>query len=512
MTRRAALVLALAAACGGGGWPSVISQAQVPSADGAPSVKKVTDLGDLASIPLSGPIPKAGIDGKFVVGEYVLIEGENIGKQPTVLIGGRPVERLARASGGGVLAQIPTGITPGKVTVEVSTPSGRGTRDIEVARLALVSQRDAGVVHVVDVTGQAAARGKVDAPGARAVRFSADGSIGYVASDGNDEEGGRLHVVQMAAPGGPAVGFSTKTVPRVVALASSQTKLLAVVGDKHLHLFLLEDSRHPSPYDQWPLPDEVVRGGVLAADLTADGKVLVVLVAEGNMLHAIDLADPRAPRLSSSVELFPEVRSSIVRDVRVNGAGDTAWVVAGDTARSIAAGKQPTRLVTVALRGVDAGQPTLEVGRAAGVAGATAPVRLAVPRSLGMAAGTSVRDAAAEVPIFVSAVAPQLVEGRDPAEVMKEIAEPAMMVRTDPEGRGGPLFGAAGVLAGADLSPDAAFLLVAGGRAAAGGWEAGVTSYTLAGGGPAVFLPLGPLDAAAALKPPFTFADVAVQP
>src|SRR5688572_22761753 len=155
MSSRGALVSLLAVAlagCGGGGFPSIISQGQVPSADGAPGVKKVTDLGDLTSIPIRGRIPSDGVDGKFVVGEYVLIEGESFGKQPTVLIGGRPVERLARTSGGGILAQIPTGVVPGKVTVEVSHPSGRGTRDIEVARLAIVSQREGGVAHVVDVT------------------------------------------------------------------------------------------------------------------------------------------------------------------------------------------------------------------------------------------------------------------------------------------------------------------------------------------------------------------------
>src|SRR5688572_14680171 len=97
------VALCVVAGCGGGGWPSIVSQGQVPAAGGAPSVQKVTDLGDLVSIPLEGKVPREGVDGKFVVGEYVLIEGEDFGKQPTVLIGGRPVERLARTSGGGVL-------------------------------------------------------------------------------------------------------------------------------------------------------------------------------------------------------------------------------------------------------------------------------------------------------------------------------------------------------------------------------------------------------------------------
>jgi len=79
MKALAIAVVGVVAACGGGGWPHVVTQGDVPVSDGAPHVAKVTDLGDMIEMPRTGPVPRGGIDGTIVVGEYVLIEGADFG-------------------------------------------------------------------------------------------------------------------------------------------------------------------------------------------------------------------------------------------------------------------------------------------------------------------------------------------------------------------------------------------------------------------------------------------------
>ncbi len=529
MKRMLSISLVVAAVgCGGGGWPHVVNVKEISAASGGPSVSRVVDLGDIPQMPAEGQaLPKDGGDGTFVVGEFVLISGGDFGKLPTVLIGGRPMEVIARTSDGGLVSRIPPGVAAGKVTVEVSNPSGRGVKEIDVHRYGLVTQGDADRVHVIDVTANDASvaglAAAVDAP--RGVRTSADGMLAFVASAAKqDPAKGGLSVLALASPHGPKVVFDIATgVPNPLALAVAESApVLAVVGDRTAQLFLLSEQRHPSPYETFTLPDEIANAGVVSADLTPDGTILLILVAEGNKLYAYDIDTPEKPTIVATLEILPGERLPLAADVRVSSDGKYAWVLTGDSAKSVAAGKQPTRLVTVSIGAGDErlgpGAKAFRITHTADVVGATAPVRLAIARNAAEAAGTAIRDTAAEIAIFVTGVNAALLGlGADPAksaDVLKTIAEPGTLVRSDVDGKGGPMFTAPAFLSAAELSPDSQVLVVSGCTATVGEGgvtvDFGVTVTALASPKPK-WIKLAGMSPAA-LHPPFAIGSVGIQP
>jgi hypothetical protein len=536
--RALAALAALAAGCGGGKmWPDVIPVREVSSAGGSPHVDRVRDLGNIEELPESGAMPNVDSDGVFVVGEHVLIEGDRFGKLPTVLIGGRPAGVLARTDGGGIVTKVPDGVPVGAIPVEVSHPSGKHSREIQVKRYALVSQPDGDKVYALDVgardatvTGTAMA---VDNP--RHVRFAADGSVAYLAAGeavGAEAPGvkGKLAVIALGAAGGPKVVHEVPLDSRlVVSLAvAERAPLAAVVGERSLQILSLTEPRHPAPYREFTLPDEVSRGGVVAADLHPTGKLLAVLLADGNKLAIFDLSRPESPRVATTVALLPDQRVPLVRDMRFSVDGSTLWIVSGDNTMSIAAGKQPTRLTVVKIELVEGGDPKVELVGTASVPGASAPLRLSVSRGQPLASGTTIRTPPEKAAVFVSALDARLLalatldmnkpEGRARAvSVIKPIAEPGMLVRTDLEGGGGPLFTVPTVLSSVDLSPDSQVLVATSCaiRAEAGAdqlaFEFGFTVTPLWGNVAPRFVKLADMKPDA-FKPPFSIGHVRIQP
>lgn len=533
----------VAAACGSGPWPSVVGPRDVSAAGGAPRVRRVRDLGAFDSLP-QGTVPGTGSDGTFVVGEYVLIEGSDFGKLPTVLIGGRPAKALARTSGGGIITQIPAGVLAGSIAVEVSHPRGKHALEIPVKRYGVVAQGDADTLHLVDVRrdGAEVLPQRLAVQNPRSVRFSADGSMAYVASgvargaEGTAGASGKLSVVSMTAPGGPKVVHEIKVDSRfVVSLAvAERAPLLAVVGEGEVQLFSLGEPRTPAPYDTMVLPGEVQRKGVVAADLDPTGKLLAILFAEGNELGIIDVSRPEAPAVVESVSVLPGERLPLVRDMRFSVDGGTLWVVSGDNALSISAGHQPTRLTAVNVNPPPAEGTAgrrVEVARTAEIPGATAPLRIATARGQPLASGTTIRTPPEKAAVFVTTVNPKVFqlagldlfkpEARERAvALLKPIAEPGMLVRTDVEGGGGPLFSAPTVLSSIDLSPDSQMLLATSCRvdlqasgAGSGGLalEFGVTITPLWGAVKPEFVRLGEMSPGA-FQPPFVLGHVRIQP
>lgn len=483
---QAIFACAVALGCGRD-WPSVVSPRDVPVAGGPPQIARVVDLGDLGEIPASGPLPAADSDGIFVVGERILVEGSDFGRLPTVLVGGRPAGVIARTSGGGIVTAIPEGVPPGDVDVEVSHPRGKDSRRVRVVRWALVAQPDADAVYVVDVarTDATVSGTRIAIENPRFIRYAADGSVAYVASgvatgaEGTPGARGKLSVISMVASAGPRVVHEISCEPRfAVALAvADRAPLLAVVGERTIQLFSLVEPRRPAPYRPFPLPADIAAGGVVSADLEPTGKLLALLVADGNRLVSIDLTAPDAPQVHASVDLLPGERLPLVRDLRFSIDGETLWVVSGDNPRSVAAGKQPTRLTAVSLKvgGAPAERPVLAVWRTAEIRGATAPVRLAVARGQPVASGTTIRTPPEKAAVFLTALDARLFQlgglnlslpdGRARAHaVLRAVAEPGMLVRTDVGGGGGPLVSLPMVVSSVDLSPDSQLLLATAAR------------------------------------------------
>src|SRR5688500_11417296 len=103
------LWLGALAACGGAGARDLVDMSEVPGSSSKPRIGGIDDLGDIGLLPPRGAIPQGDSDDVFMMGELVLIEGEDFGKLPSLRIGGVPVDIMARTGAGYIVARIPPG-------------------------------------------------------------------------------------------------------------------------------------------------------------------------------------------------------------------------------------------------------------------------------------------------------------------------------------------------------------------------------------------------------------------
>jgi hypothetical protein len=81
----------------------------------------------------------------------------------------------------------------------------------------------------------------------------------------------------------------------------------------------------------------------------------------------------------------------VLVDVAFSPAGDTLWVLSGDTARSRASGPQPTELRALRLGASPESLSNLEVARAVTVAAGRDPARIGVGRAPPLVSGAAIR-------------------------------------------------------------------------------------------------------------------------
>ncbi len=498
-----AALLVVAIGCGGAGPRQVVRPREVAAASGAPHVSKVIDCGDLGAIPAAGQsLPALDSDGVFTVGEVILVEGGDFGKQPAVNIGGRPAVVLGRTGNNGILTRIPVGVPTGEVEVEVSHTRGRGARAVQVTRYALVAQPETGQVFVVAVgaDGALTLHATLAMPGAHDVAISGDGVGGYVATSAGGKAG--LAVLAMSASGGPKL---VRTLPltgtradRVACAADGP--LGVVVGGSTMTPFDTTDARNPALYDAWDLGK--IAASIRAVALDPSGHTGLFLIADGNRLASVDLTRPAAPRGGSTIDLLPDEHVSLVADFGLSPTGDEAWVLAGDNREALIAGAHATRLVTVRLDGA-----TLTRGSEVEVASAAAPTALAVARRESIAAATTIRSLSKRAAIIAAGVEREVYErtgqGGDP--VVDLVANPlpfGQLARTDLEGNADILWSGEAVVGDAALTQDVRFLLAVTTKLVrpANNLELGVTGLGLEKSGTS-YLALGPRAGAALLAP-----------
>src|SRR5262249_14829304 len=153
-------------------------------------------------------------------GEMILIEGSGFGKQPTVMVGGRPAALDGRTDGGGIVVRVRPGVAAGSVTVVVSTPKGRSEKAIPMRRFALVAVGEENHRPVLEVGKEAHPFGHpLELPDAQLVRFSFDGSTAYVVAQGQAGPA-RLHTIDMTAAAGPRL-VRTQNLPERVRMAAA---------------------------------------------------------------------------------------------------------------------------------------------------------------------------------------------------------------------------------------------------------------------------------------------------
>ncbi|RMH38905.1 MAG: hypothetical protein D6689_18440 [Deltaproteobacteria bacterium] len=488
--REVAAVVAFAAACGGTAGRYVVPRHAIAAARGAPDVTSVVDLGDLGAIPSEGPLPPADADGRFAVGELVLIAGDDFGKLPTVRIGGRPATVEARVDGGGIVARIPPGVPAGPVRVEVSHAGGRDGMTIRVDRYALVAPPGGGELRVLrDVgDGQLAPVGSLAVQGAVDVAFSPDGQAAYALSTSPPA----LAVIAPTAAGGPRVVRrlslpATLRSPRWLAVAAD-APVAAVVGASFAAVVDLSDPRTPAlyrPFSLRPRPHAVVPR---AAAIAPDGRTLVTLVAETNQLRVYDIADPASATVARTIDVLPDAREPLARAMTLSPEGDRAWVVTGDSERTLAAGRHPIQLVALPLGQGEQPPPP------ARVAAAGAPLAIAAARRTAPP-GTAIRSAARAALAIVAVVdAGWLPAARRPWRDAGD-GGPAAVLRVNLEGEAQPLWASPGPVTAVALSHDARSVVAVYAQRAPGGGALGVAVVPIAGGDPRT-VGLGPLPTA----------------
>lgn len=450
--------------CGGAKPNQIVSPRNVPSASGAPVIARITDLGDLGPLPSTGTLPAPDSDGVFVVGELVLIEGKDFGKQPTVNIGGRPADALARTGSGSVIARIPPGVPTGRIDVEISHPGGRGAMAMEVRRYGFVVQPGAGKVHVitVDARGRAEPFKVLDIAGARDVAISHDGQVALVAADAaKSGQGGRVAVIAIPASGGPrlirelVLGTSSAAQVTSIECARRAGMAVAVVTDRdesRLVLFDLEDPRTPARHEPFALSDKGA-GTITAVAIWPDGSRLAAVLSPQNLLVPVDIRTPATPRPGALVELVPDARVPLVRDLGLSPTADELWVLAGDHAGSLATGVHPTQLVIVST----AGDP-FQVVRKVDITGAGAPMALAIASRESTRTSTAIQSRERRAAIAVATVDRSVFAQSPPDGASADLGQ---LMRTDLEGQADTIVTDPGIVSSVAMSHDARFLVAA---------------------------------------------------
>jgi hypothetical protein len=446
-------LLPLAVGCGGPGARDLVGLEHVPGGSASPKIDRVVDLGDQPPLPARGPLPAADSDGRFSIGELVLIEGSGLGKLPTLKIGGVPAKVEARTGAGGIVARIPTGIDAGLTEVEVSHPGGRDATTLEVERHGVLVDRAGGQVHVIGLgrASEAQIRATFPVAGVVDAAISFDGQVAYVvANPAGAASTSSLHVIALTAAGGPRLLRQIHLpLPRVSALAAAQAAPVAAVAGSGKFLVLdLGVPRTPALGDVVPLV-----GDARALAVHPHGRRLVVLSPHDNMLTPIDLADRARPGVGRPVDLLPGEREPMAIDLEFAPGGDEVWALTGDQPASLAGGTQPTRLIVVSWETGSA-----RVHRTAELAAAGAPLGLAVGRREGLGSAAAIRSTRRRAPIVVAAVNPELWS-RDPGFAPSKLVDLGQLVAADLDGRAQVLVSQTAVYGEPEVTHDLAWVV-----------------------------------------------------
>jgi len=506
------------------------------SGGGSLEVAAIRDLGSVQLTP-GEPVPGDGGDGIAVVGELVLVSGSGFGRRPKVTVSGMVAAQVARTEDGGVVIRVPWGVRTGAVRFQVESSDGKSSKTFPVRRYALASVPSRDRIFALQVSReQVRLSGKpLELPSADQIRYCADGQTAYVTGR-SDKLGLTVTVVDMTAAGGPRLGRS-QAMPgdQLVALTAAERVPVALaISDSHMMVLDTRRPLRPAQYRPRPLPDEL-RGHVVAAEMNPEGTLLAVLLRRKNEVLLYDVGGPEARiRLLARSEVIPATRTTapVLRDLRFSADSSTLWIVSGDTHASLARGRFPLRLTALKIqleqRGATRRFGMLSVWRTLDVPHRAAPVSLAVARGQPTVRGTTVSIPPAKAAVFIATHDSRLLKLartrfdrqwglREAVRILRGASPLGTLVRTDIDGKGGPMFTLDALPGAVEITSDSQVLLVAGARVetrrrpAAVRLVYGVTAYRVFGKHKPQFIQLAEVDPEA-LKRPFLLGEVRVQP
>jgi len=522
-------------ACSAEGFPPIVTGRDVPSSSSAPEIRAVHDIGSphLANVKR---IPTKSGDGVASIGELVLISGDDFGRSPRVSVVGRAAEQVARTADGGIVVRIPRGIRTGGKSSEVRNAHGKASTTFPIRRYALATVPSDDKVHVFEVTTERIKRiGRpITLGGAHLIRFCAGGQIALIS--GRSKEGALLvSQLDMAAPGGPRrLGQQGLPGIHMVALAAAEEVPVAVaLSDTHLMFYDTRNPRSPAHYQPQPLPQELL-GELVAADMNPEGTLLAALVSKANKVILYDVSKANTLRKLTEIAVLPIGFAPLLKDLRFSIDSKTLWVLSGDNPRSRKLGRFPLRLTAMKIelqqRGRAKSYGVLSIWRSLDVPYQAAPVALTVANGQPVASGTTVAIPPANAAIFITVHDAKLLKlARTPMDLrwgmqhavktLGRIKQLGTLVKTNIDGKGGPLFTSPYLLGSLDLTSDSQMLVLAGARVVTQRRPAkvqlvyGVASMRVFGAkGDPPFIELATLDDAKNITRPFLLGDVRIQP
>ena len=373
-------------------------------------------------------------DGYAVIGETLWVRGKSFGRQPTVMVGGRPATVWSRTGDGGLLVRVPVGAAVGTTELSVKQERGTAATSLTVRRYAAVLA--GGHLTWLDLGGdEPKVASELAVSGGRFLRMSPDGRAAYVIG------GAGLDVFEITAPHLPErQGTSRLGGGPIVAVGGGLSATqLAVVRAEDVVFVDVSAPLRPVVREARPLPPAVRAGRPVRAELSPDGRALAVALAEGNRVVLVDVERSGEGAITSEVALDRETRAPVIADLAFAHDGRTLWALAGDTAESKPIGPQPTRVFALRIGG---GKLTL--ARTVTVEAAGEPARLSTGRSLPLSSGAAVRLPPEKATVYFTA-------GRRPTVFSIGPQDTAAAVAAAAAGRSG----------GLDVTPEGRWLLAA---------------------------------------------------
>jgi len=461
------LLVVLSTSCGGPLHQIVEDSRDTREASGAPAITAVSDIGG-ADVPLRGELVVGASDGVATIGETLWIRGQSFGRQPSVLVGGRPAAVLGRTRDGGVVVRVPPGTAVGPQPVTLSNEMGKAEHPIAVRRYGAVLPAGGGQIAWVEMTSEGPiAAGTTEVPGARFMAMSADGRAVYV----SPKDQSLVQVIEVPASGGPKKmdSFRLDVGPEPVTALAAATRagMLAVVRKADIVLIDISSPLRPARSAPRVLAPAVRDARLAAVDLSPDGKYLAAVSGEGNRLMLLDLVPRGTAPLITELNLLPDVRVAVLLDVAFSPDGQTLWVLAGNTVASRPVGPQPTQVFAVRLTGDSRSQVVMSLARGLKVDSAVDPVSIGTGRGLPLASGAAIRLPPERSTIFLTARQRQGAPGEAQAQPQAmtapttTTATASAVFRIGAEDAASEAATAQGTIGTVDVSPDGRWLLAA---------------------------------------------------
>lgn len=322
-----------------------------PINTGKPVIKKIIDLGGLDIPMASEQLPKHFSDQRFSPGEWVLIQGENLGTSEFIIDNQRV--SVDRYYGRHPLIQIPTGLSPLKEhQISINTDFGKTSYPFHTQHYIAATDTDGKTTHLIRTNPDS--EGGVEEEW---LSLSADADrpmFNLISSDSrflfsiniddradinhdDDMHGFVLKIVtyHLAAPNNPAeiARFKTEIGSTPIDAVINKSNKIILLGKNSLTLVDASNPLHLQTDASFILPKNKERTTFVDAAFVDNDKKIVALETYSNSLLLLDIETPVISILDR-ISLLPTKTIPLSIDIEVNPENSQEfWVLQGSNYR-----------------------------------------------------------------------------------------------------------------------------------------------------------------------------------